>query len=100
MPTDRDSTSQERTRIFDYLLINPVVGAVVSTELYFTIPQKQFITCEIAWRTSYWPTSSSGLCLLYLSACLSACRYVSHVPDCNPLSMRPVPAWSCARGVK
>src|SRR6218665_2439894 len=73
MPTDRDSTSQERTRIFDYLLINPVVGAVVSTELYFTIPQKQFITCEIAWRTSYWPTSSSGLCLLYLSVCLSVC---------------------------
>src|SRR6218665_1254705 len=34
MPTDRASTSQERTSIIDYLLINPVVGASAYTGLY------------------------------------------------------------------
>src|SRR6218665_1503614 len=69
---DRQRFDKSRTTtIVDYLLIRAVVGTGVSTELYFTIPQKQSITCEISWRTSDWPASSKGLCLLYLSVCLS-----------------------------
>src|SRR6218665_1335112 len=74
------------TTIVDYLLISSVVG-IVSTELYFTRPQRQFITCEIPWRTSDWAASSKGFCFLYLSVCLSVRLPVGLCPPSNTVTL-------------
>ena len=85
MPTDRASTSQERTSIIDYLLINPVVGASAYTGLY----QKNspsLVKYPGALLTGLRVADGSVFCIclsVYPSVTLSVCvlSTLGHVPE-------------------